>query len=112
MRSIDIRLICLDETITAELDIVRNNSKGEPATPTQLYELVMKKLLAGVCIFTYVTKDGAYRTAIGTLNPKLIPGNPTNVPLTAHAPTQTYYDLERIAFREFTKENVVGILSL
>jgi hypothetical protein len=88
------------------------NSKGQPATPAQLYGMVMKRLEAGVCVFVYVTKDGAYRTAIGTLSPVHLPPTKTKQASPDGAPTQTYYDFERAAYREFTKANVAAIISL
>lgn len=112
-RTIQISVICTphaDHDVT--FDTISTNSKGHPATSAQLYNMIMKQLTAGVCIFVYVVKDGGYRTAIGTLNTALIPGNPTAKAIDPNNPTQTYYDLEKVGYRDFTKNNVIAIISL
>jgi len=111
MRTLELQVVCLPETARNIQYAVVTHGKL-PATPEQLYRLVMQRLEGGVCVFVYIISDGSYRTAIGTLNSKLIPGNPPARVAKADEPTQTYWDFERAAFRDFRRNNVVAIINL
>lgn len=81
--------------------------KTKSVTPNELY----KMLCAGKVKFQFTKKDGTVRTAIGTLNPGMITRKPAGgCNPVKEAGYQTYFDLEKDAFRCFAESKVIGVV--
>lgn len=78
----------------------------------KMNELLKKKLAKGVARFVYTKKDGTLREAVGTNNRKEL--DKLDV-LFADAGVKLsenvvrYFDLDRMEFRSFLKENLVEV---
>lgn len=69
-----------------------------------------EKLANGTATFTYVKSDGSVRVAVGTNKPTIVPNYYTFVgDSRQNTDTLRYFDLEKAAFRCFTKRNLVSI---
>lgn len=75
-----------------------------------------KKLHEGVVSFTFKKKDGTTRTAKGTTKMDLIPEEKRPVEKTidpnvvqGETSFQTYYDIDKQAWRSFVKSSLVSI---
>ena len=69
------------------------------------------RLAHGVAVFTYRTKDGYRRRAIGTRNLNLARRMGYDVPTPSgrvHRPN-AYYDLEKRGWRSFLPQNILSI---
>jgi len=84
-----------------------------------LAEDLKKKLYTGIVTFTFQKKDGTKRIAVGTTKMELIPEEfrpkekEKEVVVTEEvekfSPTQTYFDMEKNAWRSLQKEKLLSI---
>ena len=77
-----------------------------------MLEILKDKMLNGIATFSFLKKDGTIRVAKGTLKTDLLPPmdeqeekreRKTNENL------QVYYDVEKNAWRCFTKSNLISV---
>ena len=77
-----------------------------------MLEILKDKMLNGIATFSFFKKDGTIRVAKGTLKTDLLPPmdeqeekreRKTNENL------QVYYDVEKNAWRCFTKSNLISV---
>lgn len=91
---------------------ISNGMTQDDATRTALLNIELKaRMSEGAVKFVFRKKDGSLRTAIGTNKSTIVPnfyqfkGSARPEPVD----TYRYFDLEKGAFRSFTKANLVSI---
>lgn len=60
--------------------------------------------------FVYLKKDGTMRQAVGTLQPDAVKANIVGTGHAVRKEQLAYIDLEKMQWRSFLKENLVGII--
>lgn len=60
--------------------------------------------------FVYLKKDGTLRQAVGTLQPDAVKANVVGTGHGRGKEQFTYIDLEKMQWRSFLKENIIGII--